>query len=88
MLRAVATSRGLRPELLLGDEMARLSVPTLFVWGDADAFAPPSIGQELAARMPDAHFEVVPDAGHLPWVDRPDIVAASINGLLAQRKSP
>jgi pimeloyl-ACP methyl ester carboxylesterase len=80
MLGAVTTLRGWRCELLLREELAALPVPTLFLWGDADAFAPPSSGAELAARMPCAGIEVLAEAGHLPWLDRPDAVAASLAG--------
>jgi len=88
MLRTVTTLRGWRPKLMMRDDMARLPVPTLFAWGDADAFAPPSSGQDMAARMPDARVEVLPDAGHLPWFDRPDTVAATIAGFLAHSDTP
>jgi pimeloyl-ACP methyl ester carboxylesterase len=83
MLRAVTTLRGWRPRLMLRDDMAHLPVPTLFLWGDADAFAPPSRGQDMAARMPDARCEVVAGAGHLPHFDRLDTVAAAIVEFLA-----
>jgi pimeloyl-ACP methyl ester carboxylesterase len=84
MLRAFLTIRGLRPHLMLREDMVHLPVPTLFAWGDADAFAPPSSGQEMAARMPDARIQVIPDAGHLPWYDRPHTVATAISGFLAR----
>lgn len=79
MLRAVTTLRGFRRALMLRNELARLAVPTLFLWGDADAFAPPPSGEDMAARMPRAAIEVIPDTGHLPHVERPDAVAAAIN---------
>jgi len=78
MLRAVTTLRGWRRELMLRDAMVTLHVPTLFVWGDADAFAPPSSGHGVAARMRDARVHVVRDAGHLPWIDHPEAVAAEV----------
>jgi pimeloyl-ACP methyl ester carboxylesterase len=81
-LRALSTWRGIRPELILRDEMGQLPTPTLFVWGDADAFVPPSVGREVAATMPDARIEVLPDTGHLPHVERPETVAGVINGFL------
>src|SRR6266508_3713521 len=34
-------------------------------------------------RMPDARFEVLPDTGHLPQIDRADTVASAIIGFLA-----
>jgi pimeloyl-ACP methyl ester carboxylesterase len=82
MLRSVANRHGLRPAMILTDEMAALRTPTLFLWGDADVFASPSIGRELARRMPRASFRLLPDAGHLPYVDRPDAVAAAITEFL------
>lgn len=83
MLRRVTTLRGFRPELMLRDEMADFHIPTLMLWGDSDAFAPPSRGQEVASRMPDARFEVIPDAGHVPYLDGPDRIAAAITGFLS-----
>jgi pimeloyl-ACP methyl ester carboxylesterase len=82
MLRTVLTARGFRRRLLLVEEMARLPVRTLFLWGEADAFAPPSCAAALAARMPDARLEALPDVGHLPHVDRPDLVAAGLSRFL------
>jgi pimeloyl-ACP methyl ester carboxylesterase len=75
MLRAVTSLRGWHKQLLMRDTMARLPVPTLFLWGERDAFAPPSIGQNLAARMPSARLVALPDTGHLPHLERPEAVA-------------
>lgn len=83
MLRAVSTLRGWRRQLMLRDEVQKLSVPVLFIWGDADAFAPPSVGQEMARKMSDARIEILPDAGHLAHVDRPDAVAALMREFLS-----
>lgn len=63
---------------MIRDEVASLNVPVRMIWGDADAFAPPSSGQALAARMQDASIEVVEDAGHLPWVDQIDRCTALV----------
>jgi len=82
MLRTVLTMRGLRPRIMLRDDMANLQVPTLFTWGDSDAFAPPSSGHDLAAQMVNARVEVIPGAGHLAWFDRPDAVATAVTGCL------
>jgi 2-hydroxymuconate-semialdehyde hydrolase len=82
MLRSFVTLRGVMPKLLLRDEMAGLRVPTLFLWGDSDAFAPAIRGQEVAAKMPDARFEVLAHTGHLPQIDHPEALASAINGFL------
>ena len=58
-------SWALRPEL------KNLKPPTLYIWGDKDV-EPPSDGQEMAALSPRARCEVVPDSGHMPWLDQPE----------------
>ena len=83
MLRRVTTLGGLRRDLFLRDEVARLGLPTLFLWGDVDSFAPPSSGGTVAAAMPQARLEVIKDAGHLPHLDAPATVATAINRFLA-----
>ncbi len=83
MLRSVLTMRGWRRHLMMRDDLAKLPVPTLFVWGDKDAFAPPSSGEDMVARMANAKFEIIEDAGHLPYLDQPAAIAAIINPFLA-----
>ena len=82
MLRAVLTMRGWRPELSIRDDLARLETPALLVWGDADAFARPESGAEVARRMPNGRLHVIRDAGHLPYLDQPDVVADAVAGFL------
>lgn len=83
MLRAVSTWRGWRQHLLMREDMARLPVSTLFIWGESDTFAPPASGKELAARMPDAKFTLLADAGHVPYLEQPNAVATAVNKFLA-----
>jgi pimeloyl-ACP methyl ester carboxylesterase len=68
-------------------EIPLVTQPTLFIMGADDHNAPgranapealrPKMGQNaalaqaLAARMPDAHAEVIPNAGHLVFLDAP-----------------
>lgn len=82
MLRSVTDLRGWRPRLLLGEALATLEVPTLFAWGERDAYLPPSAGRSLAKRMPDARLEVVTDAGHVAQLDEPEQIADLVNEFL------
>ena len=66
----------------LRPELSKLSMPTLLIWGDKDSFGPPSLAREMAQWMPRGRAEVVPDAGHLAWLDRPDLVAGLIENFL------
>jgi pimeloyl-ACP methyl ester carboxylesterase len=50
----------------------------------AESPLPPSEGSEqIAARIPGAWVEVVEDAGHFPWFERPGCVAAAMARLTA-----
>ena len=59
----------------LRPELKNLKPPTLFLWGDKDIEGPPSLAQEMAALAPRAAFKLVPDAGHLLWLDQPEVCA-------------
>jgi pimeloyl-ACP methyl ester carboxylesterase len=66
----------------LRPELHKLSMPTLLIWGDKDSFGSPSLAKEMAQSMPDGRAEVVPDAGHLAWLDQPETVAGLIANFL------
>jgi pimeloyl-ACP methyl ester carboxylesterase len=83
LVRRFATVRGVRDDCYLRDELPALATETLFLWGDRDIFAPPASGRDACERMPDARLEVVPGAGHLPWLDAPETCTAAIVDFLA-----
>lgn len=56
----------------LRPELKNLRPATLFIWGDQDKLGPPTLGFEMADLAPHARCEILPDAGHLPWLDQPD----------------
>ncbi len=76
---------GKPPELTyaLRPELKGLRRPTLFVWGERD-FCPPRWGQELCEIIPDARIQVVPDTGHLAWLDSPTEVASLLRSFLLE----
>ena len=54
--------------------LPRVEAPTLVVWGENDRIVPVSAGERIAAAMPDARLEVVGGAGHLPHIEKADVV--------------
>jgi len=48
-----------------------IRVPTLCVYGGADRLTPPSIGEEIARRVPDSRLVVLPEIGHLSNIEAP-----------------
>jgi len=57
-----------------GSGLGKLESPALVVWGARDPYLPPQFGRLYAERLPDAELLELPDAGHWPWIDRPDVV--------------
>jgi pimeloyl-ACP methyl ester carboxylesterase len=79
LLRAAA-------ELLGADhaaELARILAPTLLLWGSRDTLVPASGAAELAALMPRSQLRVIPGAGHVPMLDRPDDLTRELETFLA-----
>jgi pimeloyl-ACP methyl ester carboxylesterase len=68
--------RDASPERLAaaGAELERLSMPALVVWGERDPWFPVSFADRYARTLPDARVELVPGAGHWPWLARPDLL--------------
>jgi len=62
----------------LPDSLARLSHPTLVIWGEDDQLIPLEVGRELTAAIPTATLQVIAGAGHSPQVDDPVAVAGAI----------
>ncbi|MEO3768309.1 alpha/beta hydrolase [Streptomyces sp. B8F3] len=59
-------------------------LPGLVLVGDRDMVTPPAHSERIAARLPEAAFEVVEDAGHLALLERPDRVNDALATLLAR----
>jgi pimeloyl-ACP methyl ester carboxylesterase len=53
------------------DLVAQIRVPTLLLWGEADARAPLTIAHGLQTLIPGAKLSVIPGAGHLSNVEAP-----------------
>jgi pimeloyl-ACP methyl ester carboxylesterase len=53
---------------------ARISVPTLLIWGASDTDTPPADGRLLSQIIPHATFHVIPGAGHFAHIDAPQRV--------------
>jgi 3-oxoadipate enol-lactonase len=51
--------------------LARVSVPTVVVYGEEDALTPPAVVKQVAAAVPGAELVGVPGAGHMIPVEQP-----------------
>ena len=58
-----------------GADLRRIVCPALVVWGERDRYIPARFADAYAAALGgDADVERLPDAGHWPWCERPDVV--------------
>lgn len=78
-LRAVLGWGGFRHRTSIpADDLRRLSVPTLAVWGDHDPVGSPAVAEHVTDVIPDARLELLP-AGHVPFLGHPDRVAGLVS---------
>ncbi|HYT78180.1 MAG TPA: alpha/beta fold hydrolase [Actinomycetota bacterium] len=77
-------ARALRTEDLLSvmENVERLEIPTLIIWGESDSFQRLEFGERLQRRMRKAELVVLPEAGHYTPEDRPEEIADLIEGFV------
>ena len=82
-LAAVRAQVGLRRqrEVLL-DKLPNLQIPTLVVWGARDRLFPESQARDAVSRLRDGSLSLVPDCGHMPHIERPDLFVAAFKRFL------
>jgi len=56
----------------------RIRIPTLFLWGAHDGFAPLAYGRDYCAAVLGAKFEEIAEAGHFPHMEQPEAVARRV----------
>jgi pimeloyl-ACP methyl ester carboxylesterase len=75
--------RSASPQLLAraGTGLGAIDAPALVLWGAQDPWIPARFGAGYAATLGDATLELVEDAGHWPWIDKPELVARIVEHL-------
>jgi pimeloyl-ACP methyl ester carboxylesterase len=53
----------------LTDLLPLIDVPTLIIWGEKDDILPVSHGRCMKQLLKDAQLEIIPNAGHFPYLD-------------------
>jgi pimeloyl-ACP methyl ester carboxylesterase len=71
-------------EMDLRHAIEKLTVPTLVMVGQEDRVTPPAAAVELAGALPDGRLAVIPDAGHLPMLERPQDVNDHLRALASE----
>ena len=79
---AQATALSTRKEAT--SRLARLTMPVLALWGEADPLVPPPIGEALAKAAPHGQFQTLANCGHLPTLEKPAEAAALFTSFLRE----
>jgi pimeloyl-ACP methyl ester carboxylesterase len=58
--------------------------PTLIIWGDQDKIAPLRTGYVLESLMPNARLELIPNGGHVAFIDQPKLFHNMLRPHLSQ----
>ena len=62
----------------LPQRLARITVPSLVLWGRQDGIVTPEYGGEYARQIPHARLQMIEEAGHLPQIEQPERTAHAI----------
>lgn len=69
--------------LLTRELLEKVTTPTLFLWGADDGFGGEDNARLVTGMMPNAELRMIPESGHLPWLDFPERIAADVREFLA-----
>jgi len=57
----------------LRERQPEIAPPCLLIWGEHDARSPLGVAESIQGRIADARLEVLPGAGHMSNLERPDL---------------
>jgi non-heme chloroperoxidase len=63
-------------------ELGRIVAPTLLLWGERDGLFSREEQERLAAAIPGARLQVIPETGHSPHLERPERVANGFDAFM------
>lgn len=69
------------------DRLGEVSCPTLVVCGEEDRMTPPKYGRYLAEGIANAELRLLPTAGHMVMLEKPEAVAGEVRAFLARASS-
>jgi len=57
-----------------GNDLDKLTCPSMVLWGDRDPYLPTRFAEAYAATLPASKLQLVEGAGHWPWIDDARII--------------
>ena len=78
---------GMKRKHRLLSRLPDLPMPLMVVWGDRDRFFPLAHAYAAAEMVPSTRLLVIPDAGHWPHMEEPDVFNAAMTAFLNESPS-
>ncbi len=69
-IRIIATSKSAVRQNL-GDQLHKISLPTLLIWGKQDKVTPPFVGEKFKELIKNSELHWVDESGHAPMMEQP-----------------
>lgn len=83
--KVITPIAGLNPAMVHPPELlAKLTMPVHLFWGADDPNGGEQTARAFVDQLPNATLEMVPGAGHAPWLDEPDRAATSTREFLSR----
>ncbi|WP_376792245.1 alpha/beta fold hydrolase [Thermoflexus sp.] len=80
----IAIGRGIFSRSSVLERLGEIRIPTLVMVGADDVSRPPHEAERMARAIPGARLEVIPEAGHIANLERPEMVTPLLESFLAQ----
>jgi pimeloyl-ACP methyl ester carboxylesterase len=71
------------PDKGLKKRLHRIKADALIIWGEEDALISSVYAKEFAQRIANSRIEIIKDCGHVPQVERLDVVKPLVAKFLA-----
>ena len=86
VMRPLMTARGTLPlwETGYAKRIGQIRHPTLIVWGEEDRVFPIAVGEDLHRTIAPSSLVRIPNAGHIPQWEQPDLVNPAMIDFLRQ----
>ena len=65
--------------------LGQIEIPALVAWGESDRIVDVAYGREFAESLPGARFVTIPEAGHLPQIEKTAAVVELLRSFPAGR---
>ena len=71
--RVIWQSKGAAVSAMPAEELRQIQHQTLIIWGENDKVFPLAAGEAAAQIMPNAELHRIQDAGHISFMDQPEV---------------